>query len=90
MEPALSVKRTIAQALLCVNRAFRRAMISLRAFFRHIPAFKGRRANLGIDYLLAYRTNIKIIIYNVLLTGYTYNYRVAIFGGQRVSISKSL
>ena len=90
MEPALSVKRTISQALLCVNRAFRRAMISLRAFFRHIPAFKGRRANLGIDYLLAYRTNIKIIICNVLLTGYADNYRFAIFCGQLVCISKSL
>ena len=86
----MSVKRTISQALLCVNRAFRRAMISLRAFFRHIPAFKARRANLGIDYLLAYSTNIKIIIYNVLLTGYADNYRLAIFCGQLVCISKSL
>ena len=90
MEPALSVKRTISQALKILNRAFRRAMISLRAFFRHIPAFKGRRANLGIGYLLAYRTNIKIIICNVLLTGYADNYRLAIFCGQLVCISKSL
>lgn len=65
-------------------------MISLRAFFRHIPAFKERRANLGIDYLLAYRTNIKIIICNVLLTGYADNYQLAIFCGQLVCISKSL
>lgn len=90
MEPALSVKRTISQALNLLNRAFRRAMISLRAFFRHIPAFKGRRANLGIDYLLAYRTNIKIIICNVSLTGYADNYQLAIFCGQLVCISKSL
>ena len=66
----LTVHNAPSQALICTNHAFRGTMISSRASFCHIPAFRGRGLNLGIDQLSVYRTNIKTIISNVSLNKY--------------------